>query len=166
IEYQVLPTAGKVPGPADLDVMRRIIINRIDKSGVAEPQVVSQGSDRIIVEMPGVQNADQIRNLVGTTGRLDFVPLGDTQMTQGQQVDLKAFPPLFSGDEVAAAQIGSNQTGQRTVDFTLNGDGKEKFAEYTANNVGKYFAIVLDGEVISAPVIRASVPEGHVQTEP
>jgi preprotein translocase subunit SecD len=165
IEYQVLPEAGKAPGPSDLDVMRRIIINRIDKSGVAEPQVVAQGNDRLIVEMPGVQNPDQIRKLVGTTGRLDFVPLGDTQMTQGQQVDLNAFPPLFSGDEIAAAQIGQNQTGQRTVDFTLNGDGKEKFADYTAKNVGKYFAIVLDGEVISAPVIRSSIPNGQVQIE-
>ena len=63
IEYQVLPTDGKAPGAADLEVMRKIIVNRIDKSGVSEPQVVIQGNDRIIVEMPGVQNADQIRNL-------------------------------------------------------------------------------------------------------
>ena len=78
IEYQVLPAEGKAPTRDDLDVMRQIIVNRIDKSGVAEPQVVVQGSDRIIVEMPGVQNPDQIRDLVGTTGRLDFVPLGQT----------------------------------------------------------------------------------------
>jgi preprotein translocase subunit SecD len=86
-------------------------------------------------------------------------------MTQGQKIDLTAFPPLFSGDEVAAAQIGSNQTGQRTVDFTLNQNGKDKFAEYTQNNIGKYFAIVLDGEVISAPVIKSSIPNGQVQIE-
>ena len=86
IEYQVLPAEGKAPTRDDLNVMRQIIVNRIDKSGVAEPQVVVQGNDRIIVEMPGVQNPDQIRDLVGTTGRLDFVPLGQTQMVQDQEV--------------------------------------------------------------------------------
>ena len=65
IEYQVLPAEGKTPTRDDLNVLRQIIINRVDKSGVAEPQVVIQGDDRVIVEMPGVQNPDQIRNLVG-----------------------------------------------------------------------------------------------------
>ena len=69
--------------------MRQIVLNRVDKSGVAEPQVVVQGNDRIVVEMPGVQNADQIRKLVGTTGRLDFVPLGTTPATAGQKLDLR-----------------------------------------------------------------------------
>jgi preprotein translocase subunit SecD len=163
IEYQVLPAEGKTPSRDDLNIMRQIIINRVDKSGVAEPQVVVQGDDRIVIEMPGIQNADQIRNLVGTTGRLDFVPLGQTQMTQGQQLDLNQFPPLFSGDQVAAASIGQDQAGMRTVDFTLKGEGKDLFAAYTADNIGDFFAIVLDGEVISAPVIRDSIPGGQVQ---
>jgi preprotein translocase subunit SecD len=154
IEYQVLPAEGKAPTRDDLNVMRQIIVNRIDKSGVAEPQVVVQGTDRIIVEMPGVQNPDQIRDLVGTTGRLDFVPLGQTQMAQDQEVAPEVLATkcddtttemcvLFSGDQVAAAQIGANQTGQRTVNFTLTGDGK----------------------VITAPVIQSSIPNGQVEIQ-
>ena len=156
--------------------MRQIIVNRIDKSGVAEPQVVIQGNDRIIVEMPGVQNAEQIRDLVGTTGRLDFVPLGQNQMVQDQEVGQQVLDTkctdtvtetcvLFSGDQVAAAAIGSSQTGQRTVDFTLTGQGKDLFANYTADHVGDYFAIVLDGKVITAPVIKSSIPNGQVEIE-
>jgi preprotein translocase subunit SecD len=163
IEYQVLPNEGKTPTTDDLNVLRSIIINRIDKSGVAEPQVVVQGTDRLVIEMPGVTNADQIRQLVGTTGLLDFVPLGSTQMQEGQLIDLNVHPPLFTGDQVAAASIGSDQTGQRTVDFTLTGEGKDKFAQYTQDNVGSYFAIVLDGKVISAPVIDEAIPGGQVQ---
>ncbi len=163
IEYRVLPAEGKTPTRDDLNVLRQIIINRVDKSGVAEPQVVAQGEDRIVVEMPGVTNADQIRSLVGTTGRLDFVPLGSTQMQQDQQVDLTQHPPLFSGDQVAAASIGANQAGQRTVDFVLKDQGKNLFADYTTKNVGSYFAIVLDGKVISAPVIDEPIPGGQVQ---
>ena len=165
LEYQVLPAEGKVPTRDDLNVMRTIIINRVDKSGVAEPQVVVQGNDRIIVEMPGVQNADQVRELVGTTGRLDFVPLGQTTATQGQELDLTQFPPLFSGDQVAAASIGANQAGQRTVNFTLTGEGKDLFAKYTTEHVGDYFAIVLDGKVITAPVIKSAIPNGQVEIE-
>jgi preprotein translocase subunit SecD len=176
LEYQVLPTADRTPTRDDLAVMQSIIRNRVDKSGVSEPQVVTQGTDRIIVEMPGVQNADQVRNLVGTTGRLDFMPVGTTQLAQGQAVDptwvatkctdtVTVNCVLFSGDQVAAASIGANQTGQRTVDFTLRDEGKNLFADYTAANVGKYFAIVLDGNVISAPVIKSSIPNGQVQIE-
>ncbi|HYO44755.1 MAG TPA: hypothetical protein VES19_16270, partial [Candidatus Limnocylindrales bacterium] len=69
IEYRVEPVEGKVPTRDDLAIMRTIILNRIDKSGVAEPLVVVQGTDRIVVEMPGITNVDQIRSLVGTTGR-------------------------------------------------------------------------------------------------
>ena len=163
VEYQVLPAEGKTPSREDLNVMKRIITNRVDKSGVAEAQVVVQGTDRIVVEMPGVQNADQIRSLVGTTGRLDFVPLGSTQMSQGQVVDLDTYPPLFSGNEVASASIGANETGQRTVNFVLKDTGRQQFADYTSDNVGAYFAIVLDGEVISAPVINEPIPGGQVQ---
>jgi preprotein translocase subunit SecD len=163
LEYQVLPAEGKSPTRDDLNVMREIIVNRIDKSGVSEPQVVVQGTDRIIVEMPGLQNADQIRDLVGTTGRLDFVPLGQQAPAVGSEIDLKANPPLFSGDRVAAASIGSDQTGQRTVNFTLQGDGKQLFADYTTNNVGDYFAIVLDGKAISVASIREAIPGGQVQ---
>jgi preprotein translocase subunit SecD len=163
VEYQVLPAEGKAPRPEDLNVIRSIVINRIDRQGVGEPVVVVQGTDRIVVEMPGVEDPDQIRALMGQTGRLDFVPLGQTQVAEGQQLDLNQYPPLFSGNQVASASIGADQTRNRTVDFVLKGDGARLFADYTRNNVGRYFAIVLDGEVISAPVIRQEIPNGQVQ---
>ena len=174
IEYQVLPAEGKTPSRDDLNVMRSIILNRVDKSGVAEPLVVVQGTDRIVVEMPGVTNFEQIESLIGTTGRLDFVPLGTTPASDGQPLDPAwlATPcsdtvtincVLFSGDQLSAASIGQDQTGARTVDFVLKDQGRQQFANYTADNIGAYFAIVLDGDVISAPVIRDSIPNGQVQ---
>jgi preprotein translocase subunit SecD len=72
-------------------------------------------------------------------------------------------PPLFSGDQVASASIGADQTGQRTVDFVLKDQGRQLFADYTSDHVGDYFAIVLDGEVISAPVINDAILGGEVQ---
>lgn len=174
LEYQVLPIEGKFPTRDDLNVVRSIILNRVDASGVAEPQVVIQGTDRIIVEMPGLQDPDQIRKLVGTTGRLDFIPLGGTGAAAGQALDPAYMSTkctdtvvvncvLFSGDQLAAASIGADSTGRRTVDFTLKAEGRDLFAKFTAAHVREYFAIVLDGSVISAPTINESIPGGQVQ---
>ncbi len=181
IEYRVEPVEGKVPTRDDLDIMRTIILNRIDKSGVAEPLVVVQGTDRIVVEMPGITNVDQIRSLVGTTGRLDFVPLGPSPdgvtppAVSGQVLDPTWMSTpcadaktsincvLFSGDQVTSASIGADATGGRTVDFTLSTEGRDLFAEHTAANINNFFAIVLDGEIISAPSINSSIPNGQVQ---
>ncbi len=174
LEYQVLPANGKTPSQDDLNVIRDIITNRVNGSGVTEATVVVQMPDRIIVEMPGVTNAKQVTDLIGTTGRLDFVPLGQTPASQGQPLDpaVTSTPcsatvttncVLFSGDAVSSAVIGADQTGQRTVDFTLNDKGKQLFADYTAAHVGDYFAVVLDGKVITAPVIQSSIPNGQVQ---
>jgi preprotein translocase subunit SecD len=104
-----------------------------------------------------------VRKLVGQTGRLDFVPLGSTQATEGQQLDLKQYPPLFSGDQVSSATVGTDQNGRPAVDFVLKSEGSSLFGDYTAKNVGSYFAITLDGAVVSAPVIQNAIPNGNVQ---
>jgi preprotein translocase subunit SecD len=165
VEYQAQTVEGKSPSPADMAIIKEIVERRVNQTGVSEPVVVTQGSDRVVVELPGVTDPDSVRQLVGQTGRLDFVPLGQTQVQEGQVLDLNAFPPLFSGDQVQSASLGQNQQGGLTVDFVLKGDGAKLFGDYTAAHVGDYFAITLDGSVISAPVIRSSIPNGQVQIE-
>ena len=165
VEYQAQEVDGQRPDAGAMSVIRDIVERRVNTTGVAEPVVQTQGDDRVIVELPGVTNPDAIRNLVGQTGRLDFVPLGTTQMSQGQEIDLEAFPPLFPGSEVSSASIGQDQTGGLTVNFQLRETGANLFADYTRDHIGQYFAIVLDGEVISAPVINSSIPGGQVQIE-
>jgi len=165
VEYQAQPVEGKSPTPADMGILKDIIERRVNQTGVSEPVVVTQGTDRVVVELPGVTDPDSVRRLVGQTGVLDFVPLGQTQVQEGQVIDLKAFPPLFSGDQVQSSSLGQNQQGGLTVDFVLKGDGANLFADYTAKHVGEFFAITLDGSVISAPVIKSSIPNGQVQIE-
>ena len=75
VEYQALPKDGKTPGPGDLSTIRDIIERRVNSTGVSEPIVQTQGTDRVVVELPGVSNKEDIEKLVGQTGRLDFVPL-------------------------------------------------------------------------------------------
>src|ERR671911_702423 len=97
VEYQALPVEGKSPTPGDMAVIKDIVERRVNTTGVSEPVVTTQGSDRVVVELPGVTDPEAVRKLVGQTGRLDFVPLGSTQVSEGQTIDLKQFPPLFSG---------------------------------------------------------------------
>jgi preprotein translocase subunit SecD len=167
VEYQAKPVEGKTPGPGDMAIIKDIVERRVNGTGVSEPVVTTQGSDRVVVELPGVSDPDSVRRLVGQTGRLDFVPLGQTQAQAGQVLDLKTTKPLFSGDQVQSATVGTDQNGRPAVDFVLKGggaqSGAELFANYTAAHVGDYFAITLDSAVISAPVIQNSIPGGQVQ---
>jgi protein-export membrane protein SecD len=163
VEYQALPVEGKAPRPEDLEVIRTIIENRVNSTGVSEPVITVQGSDRIVVELPGVSDPNAIRNLVGQTGLLEFVPLGTTQKNKGDTIDEQQFPPLFAGTELSSATIAQNQTNGRVVTFQLKDTGAKLFADYTSKHIGQYFAIVLDHKVISAPVINSAIPGGSVE---
>jgi preprotein translocase subunit SecD len=162
VEYQALPAGGKSPDAAALNIIRSIIENRVNGSGVAEPVITTQGTDRVVVELPGVSDPEAIRRLVGTTGRLDFIPIPATATPPADGTEI-TYPALFSGDQVDSATIGTDQTGQRTVNFVLKAAGQKLFADFTAAHVGQYFAIALDSKVISAPRINEAIPNGQVQ---
>ena len=163
VEYQAVAVDGKSPSAGDMSVIKDIVERRVNTTGVSEPVVTTQGADRVVVELPGVTDPEAVRKLVGQTGQLDFVPLGSTQVTAGQTLDLKTYPPLFGGDQVASATVGTDQNGRPAVDFVLKSTGASLFADYTSKNVGAYFAITLDGAVVSAPVIQNAIPNGNVQ---
>lgn len=132
---------------------------------MADPTVTTH--DRVVVvELPGVTDAtdaESVRKVLGQTGKIDFVPLGETQATVGQAIDLTKDPPLFGGDQIASASVVTDQNGQPAVDFVLKTDGTRLFGDYTASHAGNYFAITLDGLVLSAPVIQNAIPNGDVQ---
>jgi preprotein translocase subunit SecD len=163
VEYRALPVDDVAPTPEDMAVIRDIVERRVNQTGVAEPVVITSGTDRVVVELPGVTDPESVRRLVGQTGRLDFVPLGANPASAGQTIDLEVNPPLFSGDQISSASIGQDQTGGLAVNFELRSDGAQLFSDFTARNIGQYFAITLDSVVISAPVINQAIPGGNVQ---
>ncbi|MEK6720564.1 MAG: protein translocase subunit SecD [Chloroflexota bacterium] len=165
VEYRVNPVGDERPNAAALAVIRDIIERRVNSTGVAEPVVQTQGTDRIVVELPGVQDTQTVRRLVGQTGELNFVPIppGEPIPPVGTAIDLARYPPLFRGDELSSASIGQDQNGGRSVDFVLKDNGSKLFEEYTREHIQDYFAIVLDGVVISAPQIQDAITGGRVQ---
>jgi preprotein translocase subunit SecD len=164
-QYQALTPDGSTPSKGDMETIRTIIENRVNANGVAEPVVQTIGDDRITVELPDVTDPEAIRKLIGSTGQLVFVPTGTNSPAKDSLID-PTLPALFSGDQVDGSKVapGFDQTtGERTVVFELKSDGAKKFGDYSKANVGQYFAIVLDGRVVSAPVIREPITDGRGQ---
>jgi preprotein translocase subunit SecD len=177
VEYQALPVNGVAPDGDAMNTIKDIIERRVNGIGVAEPQVVTQGTDRVVIELPGVSDEEAITSLVGQTGLLQFIPLpaakygttstnsnGPTGVTQNQPLpNDPSLVALFGGTAVTSAVAATDQNGTPVVNFDLSGDAATKFANYTTANINSYFAIVLDGTVISAPSIQSAIPGGHGQ---
>jgi preprotein translocase subunit SecD len=180
-----------VTEPAILERIRQvvdqsveIIGRRVNAMGLVEPSIQRQGNDRILVQVPGLGNPEDLIKVIGTTAKLTF-RLVDTSMPVEQA--LQGRPPpeseivygskaensqpyllekriIVSGDELTDAQPGFDQrTSEPIVSFKFNTSGARKFAQVTQENVGRPFAIVLDDQVISAPVIREPILGGSGQ---
>ncbi|TCS63762.1 protein translocase subunit SecD [Primorskyibacter sedentarius] len=155
-----------------LEIIRR----RIDEVGTREPTIQRQGADRILIQVPGLGSAEELIEIIGTTAQLTFQPVvgrgsdPDASVAPGQEVlpsldedglyyTLES-APVVTGEELTDAQPAFDQNGRPAVNFRFNPTGARKFGEYTAQNIGNPFAIVLDDEVISAPVIQSHIPGG------
>ena len=155
-----------------LEIIRR----RVDEVGTREPTIQRQGENRILIQVPGIGSAAELKALLGTTARLTFNPVvGRTSdpdaPVEGRNILLPSMDepgtyyileptPVVSGEELVDAQPSFDQNGQPAVSFRFNPSGARKFGDYTAENIGSPFAIVLDDEVISAPVIQSHIAGG------
>jgi preprotein translocase subunit SecD len=161
----------------------QIVERRVNELGTVEPLIQRQGVDRILVQVPGLQDPTRLKELLGKTAKLDFRMVDLTvpadQALQGRappdsEVLMSSTSPkipyvikkqvLVSGGDLTDAQPGFDQrSGEPIVSFRFNTAGSRKFAQATSENVGQPFAIVLDNEVISAPVIREPITGGSGQ---
>ncbi|HKS87109.1 MAG TPA: protein translocase subunit SecD [Pseudolabrys sp.] len=166
-----------------VDQSIQIIERRVNELGTVEPLIQRQGNDRILVQVPGLQDPTRLKELLGKTAKLDFrmvdVSMPAEQALQGRtppddEILYSASEPktpylvekriLVSGGDLTDAQPGFDQrTNEPIVSFRFNTSGARKFAQVTQENVGKPFAIVLDNQVISAPVIREPILGGSGQ---
>ncbi len=160
-----------------LEIIRR----RVDEVGTREPTIQRQGERRILIQVPGIGSAAELKELIGTTAKLTFHPVVSRTSNANESPgprnviypsidpqDVGTFyileqSPVVTGEELADAQPAFDQNGTPAVTFRFNAGGARKFGIYTSENVGSPFAIVLDEEVISAPVIREAITGGSGQ---
>jgi preprotein translocase subunit SecD len=163
--------------------------NRVNELGVAEPIIQQQGADRVVVQLPGVQDTAKAKDILGRTATLEVRMVDDERMDTAMLQQAKAGQAPFgtelyyersgqpvlvkkqvvlTGERINDAQPGfDNQTGEPAVHLNLDGAGARIFQQYTRENVGRRMAILLfergKGEVVTAPVIRAEIGGGRVQ---
>ena len=154
-----------------------IIRRRIDPDGTKEPIIQRQGKDRVLVQLPGIDDPEVIKRLLGRTAKLTF-QLVDTTITGAEALTRGQVPPgsvllpgdgensqsyvvekrvMVSGEMLDGATASFDQNNRPSVSFTLNATGAKKFGRVTGANIGRPFAIVLDGKVVSAPTIQSQI---------
>jgi protein-export membrane protein SecD len=176
---------GRLPAEGDIDAVRAIVDSRVNDLGVAETNVQAQGDNRLIVELPGINNADQAVETIRATGQLEFVDPEGSQLGAGMiinttnhpdaiaraqgglesgQIDPSQIPypdrvfnTVMTGDILADAKAEIDQFNQWRISFTLTSEGSTQFLEYTSSHIGQAMAIVMDGRVLSAPMINGAI---------
>ena len=162
------------------------IRNRLDQFGLAEPTVAKQGKDKILVELPGIKTPEEeqrVRKLIAKAAHLQLMAVDEARQArvdqmsqeeaaqygdiilkdrQGHKYLVKEIP-ILDGSMITDARVAFDKNNQPVIDFTLNSQGADIFANFTAKNVGKRLAIVLDNVVYSAPVIRERIGGGNGQ---
>ena len=167
-----------------MEVATEVIRKRIDEMGTREPTIQQQGGNRIVVQVPGLQNPKALKDLLGQTAKLEF-KLVDTsanpsEVAQGRApVGSEVLPypnnpsgipaiavkrqVMVSGEDLTDATQGYDQSNQAIVNIRFNGSGGRKFGQVTSQNVNRPFAIILDGTVLSAPNINEPILGGSAQ---
>ena len=165
-----------------------IVRRRIDETGVREPTIIRQGEDRILVQLPGIDDPERVKRLLGKTAKMTFhlvdnqvgiaeamagrLPPGDVLLPDAHQKTSDGQPRMYviekrvrlSGDSLVNAQPGTDpRTGEPVVNFRFDAAGGKRFGQVTRDNVNRLLAIVLDGQVISAPNINEPILGGSGQ---
>jgi len=164
-----------------MSVARDVVRRRIDPGGTREITVVTEGQNRVLVEVPGVDNPEQLKALIGQTARLEFklvdlsasaqdvqqghAPPGSQVLPMAQGGGFMAVKRrvMVSGDQLTDAHQGFDQDGRPDIEIKFNTVGARRFARATQENVGKPFAIILDDKILSAPNINEPILGGNAQ---
>ena len=169
-----------------MDSATEVVRRRIDELGTREPTIIRQGSTRIVVQVPGLEDPEALKNLLGQTAQLEFKLVDLNALPENLQAGIapagsEIFPYApgtpqegqfeavrrlggIRGDSLTGAQAGVDpQTNQNIVNITFDAQGGAKFAKLTTENTGKPFAIILDGKVLSAPNINEPIIGGRAQ---
>jgi preprotein translocase subunit SecD len=175
------PEGIKAAIKSTMETATEVVRKRIDALGTREPTIVSEGSDRIVVQVPGLQDPQGLKALLGKTAKLEFklvdLSVSQADIAQGrvpigtQLLPMDVGPgkmavfrrAIITGDQLTDASQSYTQDNQPDVSIKFNSEGGRRFARVTQDNVGKPFAIILDGKVLSAPNIQEAILGGSAQ---
>lgn len=188
VSLSMKPTLVQYLKDQSVNQARETISNRVDQFGVAEPTIQRQGDDRIIVELPGVEEPDRVKNLIKTTALLEWklvkagptpdeatllsefggqippdmeVLRGDPKRTEGGYYLISRVASI-TGNDIRSVRRSVDEWNNPSVAFTLKTDGARRFERVTSENIGKPLAIILDGKVLSSPTIEDRIRDSGI----
>ena len=156
-----------------MNTATRIVENRVNGLGVTEALVQQAGDNRIVVELPGIEDPTVAISTIQETGLLEFVDMGNTPLPAGTRIvtdiatsetpdiDEQLWHTVMTGNVIENVQVSRDPTGQYVIQFQLDSEGAVIFSEYTTAHVGEFLGIVLDKTVISAPNVNEPITEGE-----
>ncbi|MGN0034796.1 MAG: preprotein translocase subunit SecD, partial [Coriobacteriales bacterium] len=167
-------TDGSDVSKDDLDRAVTIVTNRVNRLGASEATVQEQGSNGILIQIPGMTNAEEAIQTIGRTGTLEFVDLRDitdanerSNISEGMTLAPGTYTAFMTGDSLQSVSVGqeSQTSSYYAVNLKLNDEGTAAFARVSSDLVATHgqIAIVLDGVVNSAPSVRSAITNGEVQ---
>lgn len=190
MQYQIILDDAEIAHTKEFAVSQAVetIRNRLDQFGLAEPSVARQGETDIVVELPGIkteQDEKNARDLIARPANLELMAIDEERADQALTITPEAAKnygdlilegaanpaekylvksiPILDGSQVSDAQVAFDQSNQPIINFSLNSQGAQIFGDFTGKSVGKRLAVVLDGKVYSAPVIRERIGGGSGQ---
>jgi len=176
--FVIAPTRSGLEDAVDnaMESATEVVRRRIDELGTREPTIIRQGDERIVVQVPGLSDPQELKELLGQTANLEFklvaepgaagtqvLPYAETSDFPGQEVSVRRLGGL-RGERLTGAQAGVDpQDNMPVVDIQFDSQGGAVFADLSTKNVGQRFAIILDGEVLSTPYFREPILGGAAQ---
>ena len=150
-----------------IESVRNVIERRVNLFGVSEPTVQTsefQGKERIIVDLPGVSDTQQAVSLIGKTAQLQFMEVKQIPATKTASASATLSPTNLTGADLQSATVGfDSQTGKPVISLQFTQEGGKKFAELTGRNIGQEVPIILDNQIVSAPVVQQQITGGQAQ---
>lgn len=147
-----------------METLKNVIEARVNAFGVSEPIVQTQGADKLIVELPGINDTQKAIDLIGKTPVLEFSIVQEFASTTSSTSEQLLIPTGLTGKYIETARVEFDQTTSKPqIGIIFNSEGSKLFADITKNNIGSALAILLDGQIISAPIIQAEIVGGQAQ---
>lgn len=147
-----------------METLKNVIEARVNAFGVSEPIIQTEGTDKLIVELPGVSDTQKAIELIGQTPVLEFALVEDMASSTSSTTEQILVPTELTGRYIKTARVEFDPTTSKPqIGIIFDDEGAKLFADITKNNIGKALAILLDGQVISAPIIQAEIIGGQAQ---
>ena len=170
---QAVPEDGAEPSHEEMQGVMSVVRNRVDPQGQKEVSLSVVGKDRLLLQVPGEKNPDAILDIIGDTALMEWLDTGDQKFAEGTNFNVEGttqrlpefakYNTVLSGSEIQRASVQFDQANRPIIAFELKDSGTQKFGRHTADHIGQFMPILLDGKVISCPKIESAIWGGRGQ---